>query len=95
MTAEQVINIVYVYGVPTFPVDNSPHPSGPWGAVYQGEGEWRIQGTVATEKKLNFWELSNEQRRQTLIEGPLYKTVYYQTTWSYANGKLKLVKYQP
>ena len=95
MTADQVINIVYVYGVPTFPLGESPRPSGQWGAVYQGESEWRIQGTVVAQKKLTTSELiARGLLKRSLIEGPQYETEYYQTTWSYANSKLKLIKYQ-
>jgi len=42
MTTDQVINIVFVYGVPTFPYGTAPYPVGQWAAVYQGEDKWRI-----------------------------------------------------
>ena len=46
MSAEEVINIVFVYGVPHFPIAVS-HPTGKWAAVYEGNCVWRIVGTMA------------------------------------------------
>lgn len=95
MTAEEVINKVYVYGIPKFPIGGSPSPSGQWGAVYEGEGKWRIQGTVAVQKVLTTDELiARGLLKRSVIEGPQFETVYYQTTWSYENNKLILVKYE-
>ena len=92
MTADEVINIVLVYGVPNFPIDGV-QPTGQWAAVYEGEGKWRIQGTVAVQRP----RLSRFLPRESngiVIEGPQYETVYYQTRWSYSNNKVKLVEYK-
>ena len=64
LTHEEVINIVYEYGIPnlpdgTIPLGNdqvsrtvkmvSPEPILKWQAGYLGDGKWRIQGVIATE----------------------------------------------
>ena len=47
MTPDQVINLVLVYGVPSFPLPTA-QAVGQWAAVYEGQGTWRIQGSVFT-----------------------------------------------
>lgn len=51
-TSQQVISIIQVYGVPYSSyyegVVGSPQPVGQWAAVYEGDGQWRVQGAVVT-----------------------------------------------
>lgn len=64
LTREEVIDIVYEYGIPnlpngTIPQENdkvsrivniiSPKPILTWQAGYLGNGKWRIQGVIATQ----------------------------------------------
>jgi hypothetical protein len=64
MTADQVINIVLVYGVPEFPIKGT-HSVGQWAAVYEGKGKWRIKGSLArTGTSLTWsttWTYSNNK----------------------------------
>jgi hypothetical protein len=99
MTAEEVINKVYVYGIPTFPVGKSPQPSGQWGAVYEGQGSWRIQGTVAVKEITktfvpNTMSLLTGEKHTYYTEIEVEKTTYYQTTWLYENNKVQLINYK-
>jgi hypothetical protein len=87
MTTDEVINIVLVYGVPEFPISGA-YQVGQWAAVYEGEGKWRIQGTLAVQKIIGSTFILNG------TEGPQYESVYYQTTWSYSNNEVKLVEYK-
>jgi hypothetical protein len=55
MTPDEVINIVLVYGVPSFPIP-AAKAVGQWAAVYEGQGMWRIKGSVATgTTNLRYW----------------------------------------
>ena len=64
LTREEVIDIVYEYGIPnlpdgTIPLENdkvsrtaniiSPKPILTWQAGYLGDGKWFIQGVIATQ----------------------------------------------
>jgi len=44
MTADEIINIVQVYGVPAIP--HGAVPMGKWSAYYEGNGRWKVRGQV-------------------------------------------------
>jgi len=71
LTPDEVINIIWVYGIPyDFPFPNA-QPTGGWAAVYEGEGQWRIQGSVFTHiyNKTQYWTTTwtYKDRQITLV----------------------------
>ena len=99
LTAEQVISRVQVYGVPDDsyykdwgqPIKGSPRPVGQWAAVYEGDGQWRVQGTVvATYHDLH-------AALSAAHSGADYnpEESYYSTTWIYREDvkEIKLIKF--
>jgi len=82
MNADEVINIVLVYGVPAltdYPFYGRAQSVGQWAAVYEGEGKWRIQGSVTTQSI-------------KIMDNPR-DTIYWSTTWEYSNNQVKLIDY--
>ena len=58
MTAEQVVSSVQVYGIPHYYPGMGANPVGQWAAVYEGEGQWRVQGAVVTRYQEKDYYLS-------------------------------------
>ena len=98
LDSQQVISAIYVYGVPYTDhylvqkgeqrINSTPNPVGQWGAIYEGNGTWRIQGAVVA-------------RRTTLdyLTSPFRFTVrdyYYSTTWTFIedDNKISLIRFE-
>ena len=112
LTAEQVISRVQVYGVPDDsyykdwgqPIKGSPRPVGQWAAVYEGDGQWRVQGTVVastskSNKLLEYYEAlargENPSRPGEYQPSTSIEESYYSTTWIYREDvkEIKLINF--
>ena len=95
LTAEQVISHVQVYGVPDIDlsayIGDVASPVGQWSAVYEGNGKWRVQGSVIVNDDYHSITWIWTDRR---IEGKVALDYNNLTYWD-TDEKIELIDVRP